>query len=212
MKIDKRLLRRVRILNIGIIFLLAVSFFGNFAKGFTAGWQMAEYEEKAKVSTSFHVVNLEATNHGIGSPITNNGTIKGGLSISQAMVTLTNPPKSTVASVVRAAFSISTLAIFIILSILIWKTTSSIGRGQMMTAINIRRARIIGILLILKEAIAVVLQYVEAQYLNSAITIEGYRITVEVWSTSLVIGLVMFLFAEILTVANRLREEQELTI
>jgi len=82
----------------------------------------------------------------------------------------------------------------------------------MMTTINIRRTRIIGILLILKEAIAVVLQYVEAQYLNSAITIEGYRITVEVWSTSLVIGLVMFLFAEILTVANRLREEQELTI
>lgn len=209
---DKYLLRRVKILNIAIILLLLISFSGNFLKGFIAGWDMAKYQLKENVSASLYQVKLEPTSPTFGMPINNGGSQHGYLSVREGLLMLVNIPKSHSIATIATVVMFLALAILIYLIVLIWKTTNLIGRGEMMSPKVILRARLIGVLLIVNELLTILLQYVEARYINSTFSIEGYKVVVDYWSVSLVVGLVMLVIAEILTVANRIREEQELTI
>jgi hypothetical protein len=209
---DKNLLLRVKALNIVIALLLIFSFSQNFIRGFQFGWKIGEYKIEHSVEASFHLVTLKLVDGGLGQPIPGNAKTTGILAINEAQLTLINAPYNQYTTFANIFLYSLSIVVLILLIILIWKTTTSFSRGEILTSKNIKRIRGIGLLLLVKEMISIGIQLVEGHYLKHCITIPAYEITVSYWSTSLIVGLLMLVFAEVLVVANRIREEQELTI
>jgi hypothetical protein len=209
---DKNLLLRVKALNIIIALLLIFSFSQTIISGFQSGWKIGEYKIEHSVEASFHLVSLKLVDGGLGQPIAGNQKTSGILAINEAQLTLINAPYNPYSAIANILLCSASLAVLVLLIILIWKTTTAFSRGEILTVKNIRRIRGIGLLILAKGLISVGLRLVEAHYLNHCITIPAYEITVSYWSTTLIIGLMMLVFAEVLVVANRIREEQELTI
>lgn len=209
---DKNLLLRVKALNIIIALLLIFSFSQNFIRGFQFGWKIGEYKVAHSVEASIYRINLKLVDGGIGQPIHGNVKTNGMLAINEAQLTLINAPINPYCTFANVFLYSAAAAVLILLVILIWKTTTAFSRGDIMTSKNIKHIRGIGFLLLIKELISIGLQLVETYYLNHCIKIPAYDITVSYWSTSVIVALLMLVFAEVLAVATRIREEQELTI
>lgn len=209
---DKKLLLRLKIFNILIIALLIVFFVGSFSKGFNAGWSVAEYELKEKVHTSFFVVKLVPTQQGIGNKVNTNNQVKANLTTTEAWLVLTNAPKSQLVYTLTTALSTLTIILYAIILVIVWRTTNAFAKGEMITPKTIRRIRKIGLIILATYIIGLTIGTMEAHYLNSTVSIPGYKVQPEVISSSLIFGLVFLVFAEIMTYANRIREEQEFTI
>jgi len=104
------------------------------------------------------------------------------------------------------------IVIIVWLVVLISKITNSLSKGNLLTAININRIRKVAFLLLAMEMLNIAIQYMDRSYLRSLIQIDGYKLVIDVSYTQIIVSLVLLLFAEVLVVANRIREEQELTI
>lgn len=209
---DKKLLIRVRLLNVAIALLLIASFSTEFVSGFKEGLRSAEVGKQKNVSTELYAVSLHPlANSSELKAETSNGS-EALASITEATVVLHNGQKPMGKEVSDTAMIVLTLGIIGWLIILIWKVTASLGRGNVLTRRNIIRVRAIGVLLIAQEVVFIASQYVDLHYLNSVAQVKGYEVVVDLSCTQIVVGLMLLVFAEILAVANRIKEEQELTI
>ncbi|WP_320054499.1 DUF2975 domain-containing protein [uncultured Acetobacteroides sp.] len=209
---DKNLLIRVRVLNVAIALLLIFSFSDNFIRLFNDTSYSDKAYEKQNVSGDYYFVSLRPTADFQEFPASTNNSSKVFVTISNASITLYNSPTSTVRIILDIVMSVTALAILVWLIILIWKITNSLSRGEVLTRNNIIRIRTIGLLLIAKGVIAIASQYVYLYYLKSIVTINGYEMVANISYTKTIVGLMLLVFAEVLVVANRIREEQELTI
>jgi hypothetical protein len=209
---DKNLLIRVRVLNIAIALLLVFSFSDNFIHLFNDTSYSDEAYEKKNVSSDYYFVSLHPTADFQEFPASTNNNSKVFVTFSNAAITLYDSPTSTVRVILDIVMGIAALAILVWLIILIWKITNSLSRGKVLIHDNIIRIRTIGLLLIAKAAIAIASQYIYLYYLKSIVTIKGYEMVADISYTKTIVGLMLLVFAEILVVANRIREEQELTI
>lgn len=209
---DKNLLIRVRVLNIAIALLLIFSFSDNFIRLFNDTSYSDKAYEKQNVSGDYYFVSLRPTANFQEFPASTNNNSKVFVAISNASITLYNSPTSTVRVILDIVMSIAALAILVWLIVLIWKITNSLSRGEVLIHSNIVRIRTIGLLLIAKGVIAIASQYIYLYYLKSIVNIRGYEIVADISYTKTIIGLMLLVFAEVLVVANRIREEQELTI
>lgn len=209
---DKKLLIRVRLLNVAIALLLILSLSSDFVRGFKEGLRSAEVGKQKNVSTELYAVSLRPlANSSELKAETSNGS-EALASITEATVVLHNGQKPMGKEVSDTAMIVLTLGIIGGLIILIWKVTASLGRGNVLTRRNIIRVRAIGILLIAQEVVFTASQYVDQHYLRSVAQVKGYEVVVDLSCTQIVVGLMLLVFAEILAVANRIKEEQELTI
>ncbi|WP_320054496.1 DUF2975 domain-containing protein [uncultured Acetobacteroides sp.] len=209
---DKKLLIRVRLLNVVIALLLIAPLSTDFVRGFKEGVRAAEGGKQKNVSTELYFVSLRPlTPKSELKAETNNGS-EALATITEATVVLHKNQKSLGKEISDAAMVVLTLGIVVWLIILIWKITVSLNWGNLLTRRNIKHLRAIGILLIAKEAVSIASQYVDLHYLRSVAQVKGYEMVVDLSCTQIVIGLMLLVFAEILAVANRIKEEQELTI
>jgi hypothetical protein len=209
---DKNLLIRVRVLNIAIALLLIFSFSDGFIRGFKEGWHSAEVGKKKNVTTDLFYVSLRPTTDIKEIPASTNNGSKAYATISEASVTLQNGHMPAGKHAINIAVVVSALSIIVWLIVLIWKITNSLSRGNILNHTNIVRIRTIGLLLIAKEAVYVVSQYIDLHTLKSIVQLKGYEMFVDISYTQFIVGLIMLVFAEVLVVANRICEEQELTI
>ena len=209
---DKNLLIRVRVLNVIIALLLIFSFSDGFIQGFSEGWHSAETSEKKNVSIELFFVSLHPTTDLKEIQATTNNGSEAFVTISEASVALHNSPMPISKIVTDAVVVLLALVIIIWMIVLIWRITNSFSRGSLLTVENILRFRSIGILLIAKELLYIAMQYIDLHYLKSVMQVKGYEMVADISYTQIIVGLIMLVFAEILVVANRMREEQELTI
>jgi len=209
---DKSLLLRVRVLNIVIALLLVFSFSHDFIRGFEEGWQSAEVGKKKNVSINLFFVSLRPTADLKEIPASTSNGSAAFVTISEASIALHNSPMPATKTVTDLAVVLLIIGIIIWLIVLIWKTTNSLSRGNVLTHQNIIRMRKIGFLLIAKEAIYIVSQNIDFHFLKSVVQLKGYEMVLDISYTQIIVGLIMLVLAEVLVLANRMREEQELTI
>jgi Protein of unknown function (DUF2975). len=172
----------------------------------------SEISEKQNVSVDLFFVSLRPTAEIKEIEATTSSDSKAYVTISKASVTLHNSPKSIANITANFVIVAVTLGILVWLIVLIWKITSSLSRGKVLTNDNIRRIRIVAFLLMAKAAVTITSQYIDLYYLKSIVSLKGYEMFVDISYTKIIVGLMMLVFAEVLVVANRIREEQELTI
>lgn len=209
---DKSLLLRVRVLNVVIALLLIISFSHNFIQGFEEGWHSAEVGKKKNVSISLFFVSLRPTANLTEIPASTSNGSEAFVTISEANIALHNSSIPTSKTYTDLAVVLLSLGIIIWLIVIIWKTTNSLSRGNVLTHQNIIRMRTIGFLLIAKEAVYIISQYIDLHYLKSVVQLKGYEMALDISYTQIIVGLIMLVLAEVLVLANRIREEQELTI
>lgn len=104
--------------------------------------------------------------------------------------------------------------IFIRIPILFFNTIRSVIKGEILMIKNIKRIAAIGWFLIAYYVLDLTLYNIgEAYIAQQLVQIEGYNITFSFSdSTALILGIVTLLFAEILKLSLRMKEEQDLTI
>lgn len=209
---DKKLLIRVRLLNVVIALLLIVSLSTDFVSGFKEGVRSAKLGKQKNASTELYFVSLRPLESRSELKVATTNGSEALATINEATVVLHNSQKPIGKLVSDTTMVVLTLGIIGWLIILIWKITASLGRGNVLTRRNLIRVRAIGILLIVKEAVFIGSQYVDLHYIKSVAQVKGYEMVVDLSCTQIVVGLMLLVFAEILVVANRIKEEQELTI
>lgn len=209
---DKYLLLRVRILNVIIALLLIFSFSDDFVRGFRDGFKDAEAEKDATGTISHFYVTLRPTESMKAIDVT---TVKGAdasMRISEGEVVVQSKEVSINKLLRDMLVMLVGIVIIVWLVVLISKITNSLSKGNLLTAININRIRKVAFLLLAMEMLNIAIQYMDRSYLRSLIQIDGYKLVIDVSYTQIIVSLVLLLFAEVLVVANRIREEQELTI
>lgn len=209
---DKNLLVRVRLLNVAIALLLIYSFSNSFIRGYNEGKHSAEIYKTNNVSGSLISVDLRPTDSLRLIPFETKRGTAAYLTIEKANVYLSDSNMPTSKVVADFLIILAALGIIVWLIILTWKITNSLIRGQILISKNIRRVRSVGVLLIVKQVLYIIFQYVDYSYMNSILEVKGYRVVLNLSYSDAIFGLIMLVFAEIMVVANRIREEQELTI
>jgi hypothetical protein len=209
---DKNLLIRVRVLNIAIALLLIFSFSDNFIRLFNDTSYSDKAYERQNVSGDYYFISLRPTADFQEFPASTSNHSKVFVTPSSASIALYNSPTSPVRVTLDIAMGAAALGILGWLIVLIWKITNSLSRGKVLIHDNIVRIRTVGLLLIAKAVIAIASQYIYLYYLKSIVTIRGYEMVANISYTKTIVGLMLLVFAEVLVVANRIREEQELTI
>lgn len=115
---------------------------------------------------------------------------------------------------ITMAIGFVAMAIILVILFFFIDLILSVNHSVIFDKANIRSLRIIGTALLLLFLLTSCIEWFDLQTIRSLIEVPGYSITGgAVYSaTSLILGIVSFLIAEIFAIGLRLKEEQDLTI
>lgn len=213
MQMEKRTLRKLQVLTLLVALLLiapsAYSFLKGFAIGFnTEGVLQASHRFN---QTSFlvsikpvetDIVDMESAQHENVSVIElGKETI---LSIPEAKMSASLDIASNILSVIA-------LISFIAMLVMLFKISTSVWHIGLMNRRNIRRLRQLSFYMLLLDFSGLLNNYLPVNSLKAFIP-AGYTLDIAIPTEHITIAIIILLLAEILNIANKLREEQEFTI
>ena len=229
---DKNFTLRIRILGIIATVVLALYFLKGiaigvtaFADGFKAGYSSAEMETQSTEakSTAKTITPKEIFGEIILKPvesITSSEQNPAKISVGNVDMLLRvvdmevgDVPSQPVAiSIVKAILLMAYMVLIVWMLVKIWSIIGLITKGDLLKQRIIASLKSIGFLLISIEIISICYSYMEVAYLKTFVKVPGYEIGLDYSLTTLLLGLILLLFAEILSYSIKMKEEQELTI
>jgi hypothetical protein len=235
-KNDKNLLimdRRLKIISItlGVVYVVCIggSIYNNvtdFWLGFKKGFEQGLYNvETRKMNTLSSVgnfyINLKPENGFRTFPDLMLNQMDGTqmkAEIETMVVELNNVkdhlPKGTVAADIISFFmAFFTLFVMLFVPIQTFRIVHSITKDKIFNADNIRKLRQTGYALLAYFIADFVLNFLHYRIAAQDVRVEGYVLKMNWENTTLVLlGLVVLMFAEVLKVSVKMKEEQDLTV
>ena len=118
-----------------------------------------------------------------------------------------------IADIFSILLSFFGLFVMVLIPILTFRIVRSITKDRIFDPGNIRKMRIIGYALLAFYVVDFIINFVHNKAAVSVFSLEGYSVQVDWGNTTLVLlGFVVLLFAEVLKVSLRMKEEQDLTV
>lgn len=203
---------KIQILACIVALLLVVPIVYDMAYGFILGFN----------SASTDVVNYEAyptgfeltpTQHdGVEYINTNVGEIGYTNFKREVVLFLPQEQTSSAVNIITTIASIAAVLLTIYYSILVFKMMSAVMRQGIMTHVVLKQLRKISYLILAVYLLFTLSTYLPIWYHNQHLQLEGYAIAYPRLSDGFVIAFIFILLTEILNIALRLKEEQDLTI
>jgi hypothetical protein len=206
----------------GVIYNSMADFWLGFQSGFEQGLNSKETKTVSPISTSGpFFLSLKPVNGLRSFPDTMLNQIDGKLmraELESLVVELTNVkelmPQGTVATdIIMFLMAFSILFIILFVPIQTFRVVYSITKDKIFNTDNIRKLRNIGYALLAFFGADFLLNYLHYRIALQIIDIEGYVLRIN-WdnATLVLLGLVVLMFAEVLKVSVRMKEEQDLTV
>ena len=191
----------------------------DFAKGFMLGVDKSKAELKTGVSSTIYHFMVEPVESKGTFPETIINQLTGEeihVEACEYMLSIINPP-STVATTVIPLIKGLVAIIFVVLVIyalyLFFMTIRSVTKDKIIDGAVIKKIRKIGWIIVAMFVYQAVVYIVDYCIVKDILKMENYKIIMDYSSYStLVLGIVTLLLAEILKVSLFLKEEQDLTI
>jgi hypothetical protein len=191
--------------------------------GFNKGQAMAQTDEMHSISTAgafFLSVKPEKGLRAFPTVILNQLDGKPmNAEIEKMVVEVSNVKEKRSAGMIVAAdvcfVLLSFFAIFmmILIPVQVFRIIRSITGNKIFDPANIKKLRLIGYALLAFYTANLVINFIHCRIAASVLCIEGYSLRLDWGNITLVLlGLVVLLFAEVLKVSVRLKEEQDLTV
>ena len=226
---DKRL--KIISITFGVVYVVIIggviyNEMADFWLGFKRGFESAQIDKETKTITSvstigYFYLTLTPTDGSRSFPDIMLNQLDGmpmKVEIENMVVGLSNAkellPKGTVAiDVIMYVLAFFALFLMLFIPIQTFRIVRSITKDKIFNADNIRKLRFIGYALLTYFVADVIFNFLHHWIAARVIQVEGYVLRMS-WenATLVLLGLVVLMFAEVLKVSVRMKEEQDLTV
>ncbi|MDR0438534.1 MAG: DUF2975 domain-containing protein [Bacteroidales bacterium] len=222
--------KRLKIITIAVSVIYAVIFIGNtyremigFRQGFKLGWNEGrEYAINEKLGlpiTKTFFVSLKPEDGPYTFPTTTLNQVPVKAEIKKMSIQATymkeEVPKGLRIAEGWAIFLVFPVLLYIIvmIPIQVFRIVHSVTKNKVFDPWNINRLRKIGNALLIFYVVCLAWDYFSYRIATHVVHVEGYSLQID-WGniTLILLGLVMLMFAEVLKVSVKLKEEQDLTV
>jgi len=226
---DKRL--KIISITFGVVYVIIIggviyNAMADFWLGFKSGFESVQIDKEAKTVTSlssagyFFLKLKPATGLRTFPDVINNQL--DGMSmkaeIETMVVSLNNakellPKGAVIMDVISYIMVFFGLFIMLFVPVQTFRIIHSITKDKIFNTSNILKLRIIGYALLAYYVVDMVIGYLHYWVASHVIQVEGYELRMN-WenATLVLLGLVVLMFAEVLKVSVRMKEEQDLTV
>lgn len=203
---------KIQIFACIIAILLVVPITYDLAYGFVLGFNSASDNavEYPSYPTGFELTSTQADS--VEYINTNVGQIGYTNFKREVVLFLPNEQTSPTVNIITTIASVAAVLLTIYYIILVFKMMSTVMRQGFMTPVVLKQLRKISYLILTVYLLFTLSSYLPIWYHNQHLQLEGYAIAYPRLSDGFVIAFIFILLTEILDIALRLKEEQDLTI
>ena len=228
---DKRL--KIISITFGVVYVIIIggviyNAMADFWSGFKSGFEYAQINKETKnmdpptLTTGHFLLKLKPTTGLRSYPDVMLNQLDGmpmKVEIETMLVSLNNtkellPKGMAIIDVTMLIMTFFALFIMLFVPIQTFRIVYSITKDKIFNADNIRKLRFIGYAMLVYFVADMVFSYLYYWIAARMVQVEGYVVRRMSWenATLILFGLVVLMFAEVLKVSVRMKEEQDLTV